>query len=173
MSDLLFLIGSRGTGKTTVARLLAEQLGWNWQDADQVLEARQGLTIRQIFEREGEAGFRDQEATILQELCRCREQVIATGGGVVLRPENRLRLKVAGWVVWLTADAGALWQRLQQDPVSGERRPVLTVGGLEEVQELLRVREPLYRSCADLQVDTVGRSPEEVARAILRSWNRG
>jgi shikimate kinase len=167
--SLLFLVGYRCTGKTTVARLLAEALGWDWVDADQLLETHHGRSIRQIFAEEGEAGFRDKEAALLETLCERRQTVIATGGGVVLRPANRERLRTVGRVVWLTADASTLWQRLQADATTGERRPNLTVGGLAEIEELLRVREPHYRACADLMVDTVGRTPAEVVAAILAS----
>ena len=164
----LFLVGCRGTGKSTVARLLARRLGWEWIDADALLEARCGRSIRQIFAEKGATAFRDQETELLGELCRAEQQVIATGGGVVLRPANRARLKAAGPVVWLTADATTLWQRIQADAGTAERRPNLTVGGLAEVEELLRVREPLYSECASLSISTVGRSPEQVADAILK-----
>ena len=148
--SLVFLIGYRGTGKTTVARLLGQRLGWNWIDADALLEARHERSIRQIFAEEGEAGFRDKEAILFGELCRGERQVVATGGGVVLGPENRANLKSAGLVVWLTADVETLWRRIEGDGSTGVRRPNLTVGGLAEVEELLRVREPLYRECAEL-----------------------
>ena len=92
----LFLIGYRGSGKSAVARLLAERLGWAWLDADQVLEDRQGQSIRQIFADEGELRFREMEAAILAELCVRQGHVIAVGGGVVLRAENRQRLKDSG-----------------------------------------------------------------------------
>src|SRR5277367_5776227 len=166
----LFLIGYRGTGKTTVARLTAARLGWNWCDADEVLEEQAGRTIREIFASEGEAGFREREAAVLQSLCQRDRHIIATGGGVILRPENRERLRSAGRVVWLTADAQTLWQRLQQDATTVERRPPLTVGGLAEIEELLRRRELLYRACADEVVDTVGRSPEDVAALVAPRW---
>src|SRR5262249_48064027 len=90
---VIFLIGYRGSGKTTVARILAERLGWSWLDADTLLEARHGRTIRQIFAEEGEAGFRDKEERLLDELSQGRQHVIATGGGIVLRPVNRDKLK--------------------------------------------------------------------------------
>jgi shikimate kinase len=168
----IFLVGYRATGKSTVARLLAERLGWAWVDADEVLERRHGRTIRQIFAEEGEAGFRDKEAAIVEALCRGQRLVVATGGGVVLRPENRQRLRAAGRVVWLTADAQTIWERLQRDPTTGERRPALTVGGLAEVEELLRVREPHYRECAEVTVDTRGRSPEDIVAEILNRGSR-
>ena len=171
--SLLFLIGYRGSGKTTVARLLAEQLGWRWCDADAALETRHGRSIRQIFAEEGEAGFRDKEDAILADLCKLERHVIATGGGIVLRPENRQRLAQAGRVVWLTADASTLWQRLQEDATTPERRPTLSVGGLAEIEEMLRVREPLYRSCAHQVVDTRQRSAAEVAALVLAGEEQG
>lgn len=165
---LLFLIGARGSGKSTVAKLLARELGWSWLDADEELEKRYGQTIRTIFAAEGEVGFRDKEATVLAELCRLPRHVIATGGGVVLRPDNRERLRTAGRVVWLTADVETLWQRVHTDASTTERRPALTVGGRAEIEEILRLREPLYRQCADLIVDTAGRLPVEAAAEIVR-----
>lgn len=164
----VFLIGYRGTGKTTTAQLLAGELGWDWLDADQVLEARHGRTIKQIFAEEGEAGFRDKEAALLAELCQVQRHVIATGGGIVLRPENRERLKAAGRVVWLTADPATLWQRIAGDATTAERRPNLTVGGLAEIEQLLQAREPLYREVAQLSVDTGQQTPAEVAEIIAR-----
>src|SRR5947209_15995625 len=141
--QLVFLIGYRGTGKTTVARLLADKLGWGWTDADALVEERCGRSIRQIFAEDGEAGFRDQEALVLAELARQHKQVVATGGGIVLRPENRGLLK-AGKVVWLCAPADVLWQRLEQDATTLQRRPNLAQGGVAEIEDLLRLRAPHY-----------------------------
>lgn len=172
MSELtasrVFLIGYRGTGKSTVARLLAERLGWAWSDADALLETRAGLSVRQIFASEGEAGFRERESLLLAELCGMERLVIATGGGVILRPANRELIRAGGIAVWLTADPSTLWDRLEGDATTAERRPTLTVGGRAEVEQLLRDREPHYRACAHFAVDTVGRSPEHVAEEIQR-----
>jgi shikimate kinase len=162
----IFLIGPRGSGKSTIARLLAQRLGWDWVDADDVLELRHGKAIRAIFAEEGEGGFRDKEAAVLVELCGRRRCVVSTGGGVVVREANRVLLRNSGCVVWLTADAATLWRRLQEDARTGERRPVLTVGGQAEVEDLLHVRERWYRECAHLAVRTEGRSPEAVADEI-------
>lgn len=167
---VIFLVGYRGTGKTTVARLLAARLGRRAVDADEFLEALAGRSIREIFAAEGEAGFRLREAAVLEHLCGLRDHVIATGGGVVLSETNRRRLRRAGAVVWLTADPATIWRRLQADPATAQRRPHLTVGGLAEVEQLLRAREPLYRDCSDLAVDTAGRTPEEVADRILAAF---
>lgn len=163
----IFLIGYRGTGKTTIARLLAERLGWAWVDADAELEVREGRSIRQIIAAEGETGFRDREAVLFAELCRLQRHVIATGGGVVLREANRAAMRAAGLVVWLTADAETLWQRLQADPATAERRPALSVGGRAEIEEALCARKALYRDCADCTLVTAGQSPEEIVRAIM------
>jgi shikimate kinase len=166
-SNNLFLIGYRGTGKTTVAELVARRLRWEYIDADPVLESRHGRSIAQIFADEGEAGFREKESELLAELCAGERRVIATGGGVVLRPDNRARLRDAGLCVWLTADPPTIAARLATDPATWARRPNLTVGGLAEIEELLKIREPLYGECADWTVTTVGRTPGEIAEEIL------
>ncbi len=165
MSVRVFLIGYRGTGKTATAALLAKRLGWDWRDADTVLEAAAGRTIRQVFAEQGEGAFRDLESRVLDELCQLDRHVVATGGGVVLRPENRANLK-HGRVVWLTAAPEILWQRMQADHATAERRPNLAQGGLAEIEEMLRVRTPWYAECSDFAIDTGTRTPEEVADAI-------
>ena len=164
---VIFLVGYRCTGKTTVARLVAGRLGWPWLDADAVLEERAGCSVRAVFAAEGEAGFRRREADVLEDLCRRGRHVIATGGGVVLGADNRARLRAAGRVVWLTADAETIWRRVQADATTAERRPALTVGGLAEVRQLLEAREALYRETAHHTVETAGRTPEEVAELVL------
>src|SRR5579871_542337 len=172
LSPRLFLIGPRGSGKSTVARLLAHEIGWDWLDADEVLEKRYGQSIRAIFAAEGEAGFRDKEAVVLGELCRLDRCIIATGGGIVLRENNRALLRASGRIVWLKADVDTLWQRVQADGATADRRPPLTVGGREEMEEILRLREPLYRQCADLNVETTGRAPAAIVAEILH-WASG
>jgi shikimate dehydrogenase len=163
--SLVYLIGYRGTGKTSTARHLAEKLEWSWLDADEFLQAKHGRSIRQIFAEEVEKGFRDKEASLLRELSDYTEHVIATGGGVILRDENRALLK-QGIVVWLQAPAEILWQRLQQDKATEEKRPDLAQGGLAEIEELLRLRAPLYEECHDFAVNTATQSPQQVADVI-------
>ncbi len=162
---LIFLIGYRGAGKTTVARLLAEKLGWPWLDADAVLEEQAGKSIRQIFADDGEQAFRDLESAVLRELCELENHVIATGGGVVMREENRACIK-RGVVIWLRAAADVLWRRMQEDTTTAERRPNLAQGGLAEIEELLRAREPLYEACSDFTVDVGESSAGEIADII-------
>ncbi|HJZ92574.1 MAG TPA: shikimate kinase [Gemmataceae bacterium] len=170
MNRLIVLIGYRGSGKTTVGGILARQLGWDFLDADTILEGRYGKTIKDVFAAEGEPGFRDKESAILADLCQRSDAVIATGGGVVLREANRELLRQHGFVAWLSADARALWARIQDDPATAARRPALAGGGLAEVEQLLAAREPLYRASADVEVPVAGLSPEQAADAILAAW---
>ncbi len=168
-AERIVLIGPRGSGKSTVALLLAAALRWEAIDADAELEARAGCSIRDLFEVEGEQGFRRREMEVLADLCQRRKLVIATGGGVVLREDNRERLKTSR-VIWLKADADTLWGRISSDSSTLERRPALTgADGKREVELLLQQRQPLYRACADLALDTTNRSPEEIVQTILSS----
>jgi shikimate kinase len=166
----LFLIGYRGTGKSTVGRLVAAALDWDFADADTALEQATGRTVAELYATEGEAGFRDRESAVLAEYARHTRLVLATGGGVVLRPANRAMLRSSGYVAWLTAPPEAIWHRLQADPTTATRRPALTTGGFDEVVTLLAVREPLYREVADGVFPTEDRSPEQVAAAILAEY---
>lgn len=168
---LVTLIGYRGCGKSTVAALLAERLGCGWQDADAVLEAAVGTSITTLIASQGETAFRDEEARILEsELAAC-EGVVATGGGVVLRPANRRLLRAAFRpVIWLAAPAAVVRQRLAADPTTATRRPALSGGDpLDEVAAAVVEREPLYRECADHVVDTSSTVPAAVADAIV-AW---
>ena len=175
MNDSLFpsrlglaLVGYRGTGKSTVGRLLAGRLGRPFVDADLALEARTGRTIRSVFEGLGEQAFRDREEALLAELTAEPFKVLATGGGVVLRESNRKALRRFGFVVWLCADPRVLSRRLQTDPGAVAGRPALTSAGtLGEIADVLASREALYREVADAVLDTDGRTPAEIVEAVL------
>ena len=152
---VITLIGYRGSGKTTVARPLAERLGWSWIDADAAIEQSAGRTIREIFAQQGEPAFRELERQVMVELLGHDRLVIAAGGGAILNPETRSRVSEAGPVIWLQASLQTLQTRIQQDATTAERRPNLTnSGGLAEIAQVLAIREPLYRSCATLTIDT-------------------
>ena len=171
MTNLL-LIGYRGTGKTTVGRLLAARLGWVFVDADDEIEAAAGCSIAEIFAREGEPGFREREARVVAELSRRAKHVISLGGGAVLREDNRSAIRSAAEVVWLTASPETIFSRVRGDATTSARRPNLTTrGGLAEIEELLAMRSPFYEECAKRTIDTEGRSPEEIAALILDSRN--
>jgi shikimate kinase len=167
----LILIGYRATGKTTVGRILATRLGWDFTDVDDCIESAFGGSIADIFKSEGETGFRNREASALQALRSRNRCVISTGGGAILRLENRTLLHSLGFVAWLTSGPNTIWARLQSDPTTTARRPNLTfTGGVEEVRELMKIREPLYRETADFEVNSDDISPEAVATAILSAW---
>lgn len=163
------LIGYRGSGKSSVAGPLAERLGWTAVDADAEIERRAGRSIREIFAERGESGFRELERTVLGDLLRQERLVIAAGGGAVLDPQTRREMRRAGPVVWLRADVETLQARMEGDRTTADRRPALTsTGGLQEIERLLAEREPLYRECASLTLETGGRSVAEVVEDILQ-----
>lgn len=165
---MLVLIGYRATGKTTVARLLAKRLGWEWVDADVEIEKRAGKSIARIFAEEGESAFRDLEAQVIAELCQRPRLVLAAGGGAPVREESRRTMRKNGKVVWLKALPETIHARMTGDQTTATRRPNLTnQGGLAEIVELLTRREPIYRESAHLEVDTENKAPDAVATEIL------
>lgn len=147
----IFLVGLMGAGKTTVGKLLARRLHKTFLDADHEIERRTGARVPLIFELEGEAGFRRREARLLKELVLKQNIVLATGGGVILSPENRHFLSEHGTVVYLNAEVGELWQRTRHD----KNRPLLrTANPRAKLEELYRERDPLYREIADVIIDS-------------------
>jgi shikimate kinase len=164
----IFLIGYRGTGKTTVGRLLAARLGCEAIDADDEIERRAGKSISEIFADDGEAAFRALEAEVVAELCRRSRVVVAPGGGAVLREATQAAMRAAGPVIWLTASIDTIAARLAADESTGIRRPNLTpVGGRGEIEAVLAERTPIYRACATFVVDTELKTPAEVADEII------
>lgn len=165
---VITLVGYRGTGKSTVAALLAARLGRAWVDADAVLEERLGTSITALVRNRGESPFRDAESALLAELLESCDGVLSTGGGVVVRPENRERIRLHGRpVVWLTAACDVIRTRLAADPCTDARRPALAGRHpLDEIESTVAAREPLYREVADAMIDTGAIAPAEVARRI-------
>ena len=165
------LVGYRGSGKSSVAACLASLLGCQWQDADAVLEAESGSTIAALIAAQGEVAFRDLESALLPSLLAADTGVLATGGGVVLREENRMLLRLRGRpVVWLAAPALILRQRLAADPTTSSRRPALAGGSvLDEVAQAVMTREPFYSQVADGIIDVSTDHPDHIAERIA-SW---
>ncbi len=168
---VITLIGYRGSGKSTVAAALARTLNWSWIDADVELERRAGRTIRDIFDAEGEAGFRRRESALLAELLAGEKLVLAAGGGAVLDPDTRQRMQRAGPVVWLDAPVETLRRRILQDATTASRRPALTASGTTgEIEQVLARRRPLYQQTATLRIDTdqkdVGHIVDEIVAAL-------
>lgn len=155
----LVLIGMPGSGKTTLGRLLAERTGRPFVDTDEVIAARAGRSIPEIFETEGEAGFRDRETAVLRDLCAVGGRILATGGGAVLREENRAALRQNGLLLLLDRPLAEL--------VPTGDRPL--ADNTEKLRAMYEVRLPVYRAAADARIDVAG-SPEETAARILRLW---
>ena len=172
MMKNIALIGYRATGKTTVAKELASRLpGWNWVDADVEIERAAGKTIAQIFQQSGESGFRDLESTVTAELLTRPNTIIATGGGVVIRPENRERLKQTAFVVWLKASAETIYNRMYSDETTATRRPALTDSDpREEIVKMLNMRRSWYEQTADVSVDTDALATEQIADWIIQQY---
>jgi shikimate kinase len=163
----IFLVGYRGTGKTTVAPELARLLEYAWVDSDDEIERRAGKSITAIFADDGEAAFRDWEGSVVAELAGRQRTVVALGGGAILREENRRVVRQAGPVIWLTATVDTILRRIIADGASPGRRPNLTKsGGRAEIETILAKRTPIYRQCATLVVDTEGKSAAQVADEI-------
>ncbi len=169
----IYLIGFRGTGKTSAGKLVAKELGWEFIDADGYLEKKAGKTIRQIFQEGGEGLFRDIEEEVIRELSGMENKVVATGGGVVLREENVRNMKKNGSLtILLEADARIIHDRLQKDPKSRTQRPNLTsLDDFNEIVHLLECRRPYYEKAADHRINTATTSPAEVAKRILSIYN--
>lgn len=163
----LVLIGLMGTGKSTVGRLLADRLGRPLRDTDAEVEHSIGRSIAELVSSEGERAFRDEEAEAVRAVAALRGQVIAVGGGAVLRPDNVTQLRSTGELVWLDADVDTLTARLDADEVG--RRPLLGDDVAASLQRLREGRARAYAAASAHRVNTTGRSPEEVAEAIL-AW---
>jgi len=163
----IFLIGPMGSGKTAVARCLSRILCLPFCDADQEIERRSGVDIPLIFEREGEAGFRRREREVIAELSNRPRVVLATGGGAILDPDNRRDLASRGWVVYLDTSVAQQAERAGRT----RHRPLLQdTDPSTRLEELMRVREPMYREIADLVVPTDRRRVHAVAEQIAHDY---
>jgi shikimate kinase len=158
------LVGLPGSGKSTVGRQLARRLGLPFRDSDHEIEARIGCTIREFFAREGEPAFRDIEEEVIRDLTGGADGVLATGGGAVLRPANRQRLREAAQVVYLRSAPDELHRRLRQDT----QRPLLQVADpLQRLRTLYDERDPLYRETAHYVIETGRPSVATLVNMVL------
>jgi len=165
VTNNVYLVGLMGAGKTTIGRSLAKRLNLDFLDSDREIEARTGVTIPTIFEIEGEDGFRRREVQMIADLSRLRGRVVATGGGVVLREENRATLRTNGFVVYLNVPPQTLWERTRND----RNRPLLQVADpLLKLKELYAERDPLYREVADLIIDSSRINAQGVLQLLLK-----
>lgn len=162
MVNNIILIGFMGTGKTSVGRRLAEEFRYSFVDTDEEVERVTGLTVAQIFKKYGEKRFRSEETIVLKKLLLKDKQVIATGGGLVLREENQELLRQGGLIICLTADKETIYERVSKRST----RPLLMNGDMRErVDTLLAERQDAYQ-IADHFVDTTGKSPKAIANEI-------
>ncbi|WP_034855333.1 shikimate kinase [Ignatzschineria larvae] len=162
----IYLIGPMGSGKSTVGRLLAQTIGYEFADSDHHVEASTGVNIPYIFEMEGEAGFRDRESRAIEELC-CKEKIVlATGGGAVLRFENRQKLRENSLIFYLNVSPETQFDRVRFD----QQRPLLKHDDPKSVlQQLYNVRDPLYREIADYIIYSDNIPPKIVVSGIIES----
>ena len=160
----LILVSPMGAGKSTIGRLLAKELHLPFKDSDKEIEVRTGADIPWIFDVEGEQGFREREQAVIADLCREDGLVLATGGGAVLRQENREALRAGGRVIYLHASVEQQLERTARD----RNRPLLRTADPGRVlRDLLAIRDPLYREIADVVIDTDQRPPRMVVQEIL------
>ena len=153
-----------GAGKSTIGRLLAKELRLPFKDSDKEIELRTGANIPWIFDKEGEPGFRDREQAMIAELCAADGVVLATGGGAVMRRENREALHAGGRVVYLHASVEQQVGRTARD----RNRPLLRTANPEQVlRDLLAMRDPLYREIADVVIESDERPPRMVVLDML------
>ncbi len=165
----VYLIGMMGSGKTSTGRALASLVPMQFLDLDEAIESQTHLTINEIFRKKGESFFRAEEKRILSEAARGADTVVATGGGVVLEPENVERMIATGRVIYLAASFEALWQRVRDK----KDRPLLSVSDPKAVFfRLFQERSPLYDAACHEKVATDGLSPEAVAKQIFKQYLR-
>lgn len=171
----LYLIGYRGSGKSTVGRLVAEKLQRPLVDTDECIEKQAGKSIRDIFALDGESGFRELEQQVVADCAgraKCEPAVVSLGGGAILREANQVTISASGRCVWLRGSPEVLYQRIQADNSTQSRRPNLSAyGGFKEVTEILKSREPIYERLAQKIVDIDSLSPDQIAIEIV-DWIR-
>ena len=169
MSNNIILVGLMGAGKSTIGRSLAKKLKKGFYDSDRVIEERTGVDIATIFEIEGEEGFRNREAQVIKELCQLKNIVLATGGGSILRDENRENMKEFGQVIYLSTTAELLYSRIRHD----KSRPLMqTSNPLETLKKLLQDREPFYKEVSDVIITTGRQKATLIVKRVEEALNK-
>ena len=165
------LIGYRASGKSTVGRLLAERLQRPFADSDEWIVREAGRSIREIFAERGESGFRELETQAVRQIALLGDHVIALGGGALGKPENLAAMRAGGHrFVYLHCLPRQLHDRIQADPATAAARPALSKlgGGIEEIEQILAQREPLWREVAHAEVDVTNLTPQQVVDALVK-----
>jgi len=169
----IVLIGFRGTGKSTVGKLLAKRLERDFVDSDKYIESSTGKTIKCIFEENGEEGFRRIEADTIAELSKVDNKVISAGGGAVLKEENVRNLKDNGFLVLLEATPEVIHNRIAQDKKTTQQRPSLTdKKPLDEIKHLIAKREHAYKNAADYTINSSYVSCEDIVTEIIKTVHK-
>jgi shikimate kinase len=164
----IYLIGLMGVGKTTIGKQLAKALQRPFYDSDKVIEESTGTSIATIFNYEGEEGFREREHGVIQQLTSLQGIVMATGGGSILKAENRQALKTSGFIVYLYCSIDKILYRTRNDT----QRPLLqTANPRQRLHKLLAQREPLYKECADFKIDSGSTPGKTVVKTILQQYH--
>jgi shikimate kinase len=167
----IIIVGYRCTGKSTVGKSLAGELGWDFVDTDDLITLREGSDIDGIVSAKGWDYFRYLEKMVTHDISGKNNMVIATGGGVVVDKENVNNLKKNGFVIWLRADADIIRSRMENDRKTSSTRPSLTgKDPLDEIKEVLEIRNPFYRKARDVEVDTGTMSVGEITNYIMGEY---
>ena len=171
MKEFIVFVGPMGAGKTTIGRILAKELGFQFYDSDKEIEKRTGTNIPWIFDVEGESGFRDRESAVIKELSELKNVVLATGGGAMMRPENRDAVTKYGFIIYLNTSVDQQFHRTHKD----KNRPLLQgeKDAFQVLSDLYELRDPIYRSVADLVIDTDKKALKGVVKDIVFALEQG
>tara|TARA_R110002072_G_scaffold45422_7_gene126390 strand:+ start:14419 stop:14964 length:546 start_codon:yes stop_codon:yes gene_type:complete len=171
MKELIVFVGPMGAGKTTIGKILSKELGFQFFDSDKEIEKRTGANIPWIFDVEGESGFRDRESAVISELSELKNVVLATGGGAMMRPENRDAVTKSGFVIYLNTSVDQQFHRTHKD----KNRPLLQgeKNAFQVLSELYELRDPIYRLVADLVIDTDKKALKGIVKDIVYALDQG
>jgi shikimate kinase len=170
----IYLIGYRCCGKTSVGKALSRLLGRPFLDTDEAVVQKAGMTISDIVAKNGWDAFRDMEKSAIDQTTFLNQYVIATGGGVILNPENVRNMKKAGRVIWLRASPETVRARMAADPETLIQRPGLTVtGSMDEIEAVLLARQPLYENASHIVMDTDILGIDAICRKIIENTQQG